>query len=154
VRTAHLTPQIGDSISRKILFKVMNIAGNIFGKFTIHQPNSSTLLIHRKAGAIVWLFMLAYFGVVTFLNLIFLCLLWETLLPRTLTCQQQQQAINCEYAISGLIGKKRLKFPIQKRRSPRRHRTAKPLFLQVQNLGWFSKEHQITLKTSNLLTRV
>ncbi|NJK74544.1 MAG: hypothetical protein HC942_11235 [Microcoleus sp. SU_5_6] len=93
----------------------MNIAGNIFGKFTIHKPNSSTLVIHRQAGAIIWLFMLAYFGVVSFLNIIFLCLLWETLLPRTLTCQQQQQTINCEYAIPGFLSKKTIKIPHTKK---------------------------------------
>lgn len=87
----------------------MNIAGNLFGKFTIHQPNSSTLVIHRSPGIVFWLFMLFYFGVVTFLNLLSVVLIWETLLPRTLTCQQQQQAVNCEYVIPGSINKKTIK---------------------------------------------
>jgi hypothetical protein len=84
---------------------------NIFGKFTIHKPSPYTLVIHREPGIVFGLFMLAYFGVVTFLNLVFIVLIWETLLPRTLTCQQQQQAVNCEYVIPGVLNRNTIKIP-------------------------------------------
>ncbi|MGL5065904.1 MAG: hypothetical protein ACRC62_38540 [Microcoleus sp.] len=96
-------------------YEVMNILGNTLGKFTIHQPNSSTLVIHHNPGLLLWLFMLAYFGMVTFLNLIFVCLLWESILPRTITCQQQQKVVNCEYVIPGIITGKTIKIPHTKK---------------------------------------
>jgi hypothetical protein len=88
---------------------------NILGKITIHKPSSSTLVIYREPGILFGLFMLSYLGVVTFINLGFIAILWEFLLPRTLTCKQQQQIINCEYVIPGPINGKTIKIPHTKK---------------------------------------
>lgn len=85
---------------------------NIFGKFTIYKPNSYILVIHRDPGLLFWLFVLMYCGFVTFLNLLFAIMIWETHLPRTLTCQkQEQQTITCDYVIQGFINGKIIKIP-------------------------------------------
>ncbi|MBD2214273.1 hypothetical protein H6G27_31095 [Nostoc linckia FACHB-104] len=82
---------------------------NIFIKFRICQPNSSTLLIHQDAGLAFWLFFLHYFGVVIFINSILAVMLWEANLPRTLTCWRQQQTTTCNYRVPGIINGKTIK---------------------------------------------
>jgi len=88
---------------------------NILGKFTIHKRNPDILVIHRDPGLFFWLFMLMYFGFVSCLNLLFVTITWEARLPRTLTCQQQQQAVNCEYVIPGFISGNTIKIPNTKK---------------------------------------
>lgn len=88
---------------------------NILGKFTIHKRNPDLLVIHRDPGLLFWLFMLLYFGFVSCLNLLFVTITWEARLPRTLTCQQQQQAVNCEYVIPGFILGNTIKIPNTKK---------------------------------------
>lgn len=88
---------------------------NTLGKFTIHKRNPDLLVIHRDPGLLFWLFMLMYFGFVSCLNLLFVTIIWEARLPRTLTCRQQQQAVNCEYVIPGFIWGKTIKIPHTKK---------------------------------------
>ena len=88
---------------------------NILGKFTIHQRNPDILVIHRDPGLFFWLFMLMYFGFFSCLSLLCITIIWEARLPRTLTCQQQQQAVNCEYVIPGFISGNTIEIPNTKK---------------------------------------
>jgi hypothetical protein len=88
---------------------------NILGKFTIHQCNPDILVIHRDPGLFFWLFMLMYFGFFSCLSLLCITIIWEARLPRTLTCQQQQQAVNCEYVIPGFISGNTIEIPNTKK---------------------------------------
>jgi hypothetical protein len=82
---------------------------NIFGRFRIHQPSYDILYIHQYPGLAFWLFFSNYFAVVIFINSIFAIMSWEAKLPRSLTCDRQQQTTTCNYLIPGILNRKTIK---------------------------------------------